>query len=73
MLRTYWPKSANIIAKYNRISRKKLASGFSVVFAPVSVDADMINKGISSGFQIKESSTRRAPGMPERNVRRSGA
>jgi hypothetical protein len=73
MLRTYWPKSANIIAEYNRISRKKLASGLSVVFAPVSVDTDMISEGISSGFRIKEFSTRHAPAMPGRNVKRSRA
>jgi hypothetical protein len=40
-------------------------------FWPVSVDTDMISEGISSGSRIKEFSTRHAPAMPGRNVKRS--
>ena len=37
------------------------------------VDTDMLNEGISRGFQIRESSIRHAREMPRRNVRRSRA
>jgi hypothetical protein len=68
----FWPTSANIIAEYNQISRRKPASGFSHSFGNY-VDTDLISEGISRGFQIRAFSTRLVREMHRRNVRRSRA